>query len=98
VQSRPDELLEVRAILDDPRDQQGQAGPLCDIDRLDRSLVRMDPAEAHEIAAVTGAEIELGEVDPVVDRGGVLESLVPVWLPECDVGGHRRWTARHAHA
>ena len=45
----------------------------------------MDPAEEHEVAAVTGAEIELGDVDPVVDRRGVVEPLVPVCVADRDV-------------
>ncbi len=77
--------LEVLAILDDPRDQQRHADPLGDVDRLSRSLVRVDPPEEQQVSAVAGAEIELADVDPVVDRRRVVKAGVPIGIADRDV-------------
>ena len=44
-----------------------------DVDRLDRPLVRMDPAEEEQVVAGARAGGERVEVDAVVDRGHVVE-------------------------
>ena len=68
-----------------PAISSGMPDPLGDVDRLGGSLVRVDPSEEQEVAAVTGAEIELADIDPVVDRRRVVEPLVPVGVADCDV-------------
>ena len=45
----------------------------------------MDPAEEEQVAAVAGPELEPGHVDPVVDRGEVVELRVPVGIADRDV-------------
>ena len=85
VESRLHELLEVAAVLDDPGDHERHARALGDIDRLHGPLVRMDPTEEQEVVARRPLKLELAQVDAVVDRGDVVETLVPVRIADRDV-------------
>ena len=86
VDPRRDPLLEVVLILDDARDDEPPVRRERHVDRLRRTLVRMDAPEEQQIAARRIVEGERGGFDPVVDRGGIVEVGMAVGSADCDVG------------
>ena len=82
VDSRFDEPLEIVAVLDDPGDRQRHARTLGHLDRFNGPLVRVDPPKEQEILARLTLEVELAQIDPVVDRGNVVEVFVPVGVAD----------------
>ncbi len=82
-----DLVAEVLVILDDAGDVEPPTGPLCDLDRLRRSLVGVNPSEEQEVVTGGGVEVERGRVDAVVHGCGVVQVWVPVGIADRDVGG-----------
>jgi hypothetical protein len=66
VDVRLDLLAEVRAVLNDPADNEPAAGQRGDLDRIGGALVGMDPTEIHERVPAARIEGKLAGVDPVV--------------------------------
>jgi hypothetical protein len=72
--------------LDDPGDDQRQAGPAGDLDGIGSAFVGMDSAEEQQVAVWAVVQLERVRVDAVVDGGQVGESGVAIGVADGDVG------------
>src|SRR5258708_7712722 len=70
-QGRPEDILVIgplgRQVADLGRDPERPAGPRRNLDRLDRALLRIDPADEAEGLAAADLEGRAGEIEAVVD-------------------------------
>src|ERR1019366_9750099 len=78
---------EVVRVLDDPRDQQRQAGGGRRLDRQMNALVRMDPPEDQRVVAGVRAEGEVRQADAVVDGCDVVEVRISIRITDRYVEG-----------
>ena len=82
VDVRFDVATVVLGVVHDTGDDQGKPDGARHLDRLTGALVRVDPSEEQEVAAVTPTDGERLDVDPVVDRRGVRQVRVPVGVAD----------------
>ena len=71
-------LGEIPLVLHDAADHQLSSRATGDLDRVSRSLVRMDAPERDKVIPGDGAVRELPEVDAVMDSRGIAEPGVAV--------------------